>query len=487
MHQLDWVSAYETLAEQTVQESQAPGVIIGINQHGDSLYRKAYGYRDAERKWAITPDTVMGLASVTKSFTCMAIMQLQEAGKLSVHDPVVAYLPEFRTPDQACTERMTIHHFMTHSAGIPPLPVDMLAVKNSLFDTIPEEDNPIHRFIKKEQQKPIRTHADLLEVLAHVQYELLGEPGQHFSYSNECYALLGAIVERVSGKPYDVYVKEHILEPADMRSSTFLLGDLPRFPEVTTIYHKRDNHGKLEVYPDFDWEEGPAVMAAGHLNSTVRDMLNYAEIFRTGGCVGKERILSAESVRQMTLPHVICNYKKHYGYGLMVEPNYYGGTLLKHGGAIKGVAAHLAIVPERGLTAVVLANLIGTPVEKLTLTALNLIEGREAAEPLTKYEDYCVSPERFQAYVGDYASGEGMNVSVTVEEGALVLTNHTALFPNEKGLKYPLLPIAENYFLAQMDGSELTVGFANQADGQAKAVSVGYRQIPRVSLTKPEV
>ncbi|MGG4498468.1 serine hydrolase [Brevibacillus reuszeri] len=476
----EWESTFEELAEKVIKESRAPGFVMGVNLDGKSLYRKGFGYRDVEHQLEITPDTVMGLASVTKSFTCMAIMQLQEAGKLSVHDPVLTYLPQFRTPDRQKTEQMTIHHFMTHSAGLPPLPVDLLAIKHSLLDTLPEEANPIHKFLKKEDQKPIHTYQEFIEVLSKVDYEMLGSPGQHFSYSNDGYSLLGAIIAEVSGKPYEVYVKEHILEPANMPSSTFLLSDLPRFPDVTTIYHMRDKQGASELYPDPNWEDGLPVAASGHLNSTVRDMLNYAEIFRTGGMVGTERILSEESVRQMTLPHIECNYKRYYGYGLEVAPNYYGGTLLEHGGAIKGVAAHLSIIPERGITTMALANLIGTPVEKLTLAALNLFEGREADLPLLTYGEYPASTNRFEEYAGRYVSGEGMDVSITVEDEVLTLINNTAYFSSDKGAKCPLVPIAEDYFLARMDGSDLTIGFTNGDDGKVKALAFAYRQIPKV-------
>ena len=81
------------------------------------------------------------------------------------------------------------------------------------------------------------------------------------------------------------------------RAVHFTLSDLPKFPEVTIIYHYRENSDELEVYPDPDWEDGQVIAASGLLKSTLRDMLNYAEIFRTGGLVGKERILSKESVR----------------------------------------------------------------------------------------------------------------------------------------------------------------------------------------------
>ncbi|NQF16292.1 beta-lactamase family protein [Brevibacillus sp. HB1.3] len=485
MRQQGWLVEWEELVEKEMKEGRVPGFVMGVNLNGQSLFRKSFGYRDREKELEITPDTVMGLASVTKSFTCMAIMQLQEAKKLSVHDPVIKYLPEFRTPDRQKTEQMTIHHFMTHTTGIPPLPIDNLAIRNSMLDDMPDEDNPIHRYLKKEYQKPIYTFEELMEALALAEYELVGSPGELFSYSNDCYSLLGAVIARVSGKSYDEYVKEHILEPAAMKSSTFLLSDLPHLPDVTTIYHFKENNGVSEIYPDPNWEDGLLVAASGHLNSTVHDMLNYAEIFRTGGCVGKERILSEESVKQMIYPHVQISYGRYYGYGLSIQPDYYGGTLIKHGGAIKGVAAHLAIVPERGITSMALANLIGSPVEKATLTALHAVEGRPLNTPQYQFETYSVPTAQLGEYVGRYVSGEGVDIIVYVVEDALMMIDKTSdVFGGGKQLNCLLRPIGEHQFITDREGSELTVGFVKGEDGVVKAMSLYYRIIPRVAATE---
>ncbi|MFF0829162.1 serine hydrolase domain-containing protein [Brevibacillus sp. NPDC003359] len=484
MRQQGWLVEWEELVAKEMKEGRVPGFVMGVNLDGQSLLRKSFGYRDREKELEITPDTVMGLASVTKSFTCMAIMQLQEAKKLSVHDPVIKYLPEFRTPDRQKTEQMTIHHFMTHTTGIPPLPIDHLAIRNSMFDDMPDEDNPIHRYLKKEYQKLISTFEELMEALALAEYELVGSPGQLFSYSNDCYSLLGAVIARVSGKSYDVYVKEHILEPADMPSSTFLLSDLPHLPAVTTIYHLKENNGVSEIYPDPLWEDGLLVAASGYLNSTVRDMLNYAEIFRTGGCVGKERILSEESVKQMIYPHVQNSYGRYYGYGLSIQPDYYGGTLIKHGGAIKGVASNLAIVPERGITSMALANLTGSLVEKATLTALHAVEGRPLNTPQYQFETYSVPLSQLGEYAGRYASGEGMDIIVYVVEGVLMMIDKTLDAFGGKQLNYLLRPIGEHQFITDREGSELTVGFVTGEDGSVKAMSLYYRIIPRVADTE---
>jgi len=474
-----WEAAFEDFAQNVFTKSRAPGLIVGLNKDGESLYRKSFGYRDAEQRLELTPDTVMGLASVTKSFTCMAIMQLQEAGKLSVHDPVITYLPELRTPDRTKTEQMTIHHFMTHSAGFPPLPADSLAVKNSMLEVSSDENHPIYRFLKKEDVKPIETFADYLDTFNKQEYELLGAPGQYFSYSNDSYSLLGGIIHRVSGKPYDVYVKDHILDPAGMTRSTFYLSDLPKFPDVTTIYHYRESNDGLEVYPDPDWEDGLVVAASGFLNSTLRDMLNYAEIFRTGGLVGKERILSEESVKEMMRPHIRCSYDRYYGYGLMIQPDFFGQTMVEHGGAIKGVATQLTILPESGITAVSYANLVGTPVGEVVTAAINSYAGRPANDSAATYREYHVPVEKMGRYVGRFVSGEGADLSVVLEEGALQVVHNESITGNRSKEKYPLQPIGEDYFLVNVKGRTFSVGFMMEDDGEVKAISYGFRIIPK--------
>src|SRR5699024_6969141 len=154
------------------------------------------GYRDVDEQLPVTADTVFGIGSITKSFTCVAIMQLQEEGKLSVNDLVTTYLPEFKTPDIHKTNKITIHHLMTNSSGIPPLATLFGELKKSM------EADPDVAETKEEKEKtkklkeyladlsPVETKEELLEEISNAEYEFLGEPGEQFSYSNDCFALL---------------------------------------------------------------------------------------------------------------------------------------------------------------------------------------------------------------------------------------------------------------------------------------------------------
>ncbi len=472
---MDWKGrwdAFDTFAQDVTRENRVPGVMIGANLEGAKLYRNGFGYRDIDARLALTDDTMMGTGSVTKSVTAVAIMLLQEESKLSVHDPVVTYLPEFRTPDRLHTGQITIHHFMTHTSGLPPLPLEYLSAKWGIPTDFTAEDHPIHK-IPKADRKPLNTYGELMELIGTLDYQLLGPPGTEFSYSNEAYSLLGAIIERVSGQPYDVFVTKRILQPVGMDSSTFRVADIKHRPDVTTVYHRRGNGSEGELYADPQWEESTVGMANGYLYSTVSDMLKFAEIFRTGGMVGNERILSEESVAQMTACHVTCDLDTFYGYGLEITPDYYGTRLVEHGGSCKGVSAHLAILPERGITAVGLANIVGAPTSRLIHALLNDVQGRAVdSDHCPAYETHQVTEETMQQYIGRYHSDEGADLRVELDGDTLTL--------EVRGFVCRLRPIADDYFLADVLGRRLNLGFVRNDMGHVVRARFGFRQFHKV-------
>ena len=189
-------------------------------------YFKGFGTRDLENNRPVTDQTVFGLASVTKSFTALAIMQLAERGLLSPQDPVTKYLPEFGI-SQFDANAVTIEHLITHTAGIPPLPTLGYSIRgNTERDLAPKSD---------EQEKPfprIDTIEQLLDYIAKGEYKMLGAAGSYLSYSNDTYGLLGEIIKSVSGQPYEEYVRQHILQPLGMSRSTFELDEIKAWDEI---------------------------------------------------------------------------------------------------------------------------------------------------------------------------------------------------------------------------------------------------------------
>ncbi|MGG1664039.1 serine hydrolase [Brevibacillus sp. NRS-1366] len=462
-----WMQEFETYAQQLLDEAKVPGAAIGVARYGKMLYSKTFGYRDRERELPLSMDTVFGIASITKSFTCVAIMQLQEAGKLSIHDPVVMYLPEFRAGDQELSTRITIHHFMTHTPGMAPLPFLDGAMKRSM-----EQDPAI---IGTEAETDLLglpyldTYEQVMEAIAGFDGKPLGEPGTAFSYNNDAYGLLGAIIERVSGKTYEEYVAEHILQPLGMTRTVFDVEALADQDDVTVLYTNKKIEGVDQVIAAPFWHDAPAMRAAGFLKSTVNDLLAYLEVFRTGGDSGAANVLSADSVAQMLSPHARCDGYRYYGYGLMVSPAFPDGQLIEHGGSLKGISSHIFAVPDKGLTGVVLINVDGVAVRELVVGLLNTIASRPANEPLYPVVRYEMTEEQLSEYAGSYESKEWTKALIEKREGELYL--------EVDSLSYPLIPTDKDSFLFKRRDSFVWIDFFRSPEGQIERMSYSLRQL----------
>src|SRR5690625_4199245 len=107
--------------QELMEKYEVPGIKVSIAQDGEMVYSKGFGFRNMENYLEVNDETVFGLASITKSFTSVAIMHLQEMGKINVDDPVIKYIPEFHVKDKKKLKLITVHHFMTHSSGLPPM------------------------------------------------------------------------------------------------------------------------------------------------------------------------------------------------------------------------------------------------------------------------------------------------------------------------------------------------------------------------------
>ena len=467
---MEIMSNFEVYANKLVEENHIPGVGVGLNKNGERLYEKGFGHRDVENGLEITPDTIFGIASMTKSFTCVAIMQLQEAGKLSVHDKILNYLPEFRTADMEKTEQITIHHLMTHTAGIPPISTHVFARKRSI-DQDPSAKDYLDLDLVNNTGSAIDTYEDMFDFIAELNYEPLASAGTSFSYSNDSYGLLGVIISRVSEQSYEDYVTDHILKPAKLERTFFDLKKLDSFENVTRLYAAKTTEEGVTVYPTEIWWDAPAMRAAGYLKSTINDILRYLEIYRNEGMVDGVRILSKESVNQMVYPHFEYSNGIFYGYGLRITPDYYGETLIEHGGGLKGVSSLMFMLPEKGLTGVALSSLASVPSGRLLMGALNVLEGRQAEATHVQFETKPIDEKELEKFVGSYTSGEGMSVKIDVKDGQL--RHFTG------GTYNPLRHVGQNTFVGIEKNKQDTIRFISNEKGVVDRVFYGSRQILR--------
>jgi CubicO group peptidase (beta-lactamase class C family) len=475
MSQPGWAERYERFAMDLIEQSGIPGAAVALAQDGRLVYEHGFGHRDAARGLPVTPDTRFGLGSVTKSFPCLAIMQLAEAGTLTVDDPVTRWLPEFRLPgdqDGSKSARITIHNFMTHSSGLPPEPSLLHARAASIcadpdLDRMHPRPMGIPDDIRTWEQ--VSTYEELMALMARQDFATLGAPGEVINYSNEGYVLLAAIVERASGQSFPDYLQAQVLDPLGLaRTGLYTRATPPQEPEVIP-FAVDTRGGTRDVFGSPAWWDQGQMFGNGGLKSTVQDLLRYLEIYRTGGVSHGQRVLSEASIAQMTTPHQPIPTGGGYGYGLRVLDLPGLGRSVEHGGGNKGVATHVAVLPERGITAVALTNLANAPAAKLAYGMVNAALDRAPETPLFEYPAYAADPARLQRYVGTYQGQPGTTVRFEARDGTLYVAAAA-----EPQLARPYAP---DSFV--VDATEESYRFLENAQGEVWAVFSGMRTMRR--------
>ncbi|MFA1819275.1 serine hydrolase domain-containing protein [Virgibacillus oceani] len=442
---------YEGFAESLIDTHQTPGAIIALN---NQRYEKGFGYRDQENELPVTADTIFGIGSITKSMTCMAILQLQEAGKLSIHDTIKTYIPEitFKGSDD-----ITLHHVMTHTSGMPPLNTLFYANKQSMerdgsFDLQIKLGVPLDR-----EQDSIDTYGDLINYLNTTQLDLLDQPGRSFSYSNDGYALLGIIIERVSGQLYERYMEDNIFQPLGMKNSFFQLDRIDE--RAARLYSVDPTADKPAVEYSPEWWDAPAMWAAGYVKSTANDMLRFGDVFLNDG----NGILTPESLDVLTSKHIEIEPGVYYGYGLIVIPDFFGTTLIEHGGGIKGVSAQFAVLPEKDIAAICLTNIAGAPAEALLKGAVQSEIGIEPDKAAIEYDDYELTEADRHAIIGTYQSNEGQIIKV--------YEKNASIFVDYQGTEIPTRSVGKRAITISMHGTEYLLQFTDNR------LHFGFRQL----------
>ncbi|HXQ79462.1 MAG: serine hydrolase domain-containing protein [Thermoplasmata archaeon] len=462
--------------ERGMARAKTPGLSVGLIRPGQPPFAKGYGYRDREAKLPATPRTVYGIASVTKSFTALAILRLAEHGRLRVTDPVVRHLPELRIPGASARHPIRLHHFLTHSSGLPPLPSIYYTSMRSVRRDPPYDPRVARRVGVDPDHEPLDTYEQLMRYLSEEKYRLLGRPGQFFSYSNEAFGLLGAVIERASGQRYERFLEDEILRPAGMTSAVFDPGVLFRQPEVTTLYSPRWTGKRHSLAPSQEWWEDACLRGAGALRTNVVDLLQYLQIFLHRGRVGREQVVSASSVAAMMRPHVPVGMGVHYGYGVAVRPDYHGTLLVSHSGGLKGVSSLFAAAPRRGVAGVILSNAEGAPVSRLLGAAVNPALGLPAKTPFEEIPKVSGVAVPLSPYSGWYCSGEGIWAEIRPRKDHLRL-DFRGIEVIAKDLK--MFPAGHDQFVVRHQGQSAVFRFSRDDSGRVDSIFLGWRLLQR--------
>jgi len=333
-----------------MQQVGVPGVTVAVVRVGQASDLKAYG--SAGPGVAASVQAPFDLASVTKSFTALAVMQLVEQDKIDLDKPVRTYLPWFSVADETVATRITVRHLLTHTSGL---------------STLSGRKQLLSRDVG-----PAALEAAVRELAGE---RPTAKPGERFQYSNANYAAAAVVVAAVSGIPFDRYVEDRIFAPLGMRNSFT--------SEVAAASHglatgHRQWFGYPVAAPGLPYTH--ADLGAGGLFASAEDLARYLTALLNGGELDGKRILSADGVEELFRPAVEIRPDLHYALGWFVRKRH-GKRIVYHGGDNPHFHADLVLAPDEGVGVAVLMN-ANSPASarRLSLTSHNvmaLVRGKD--------------------------------------------------------------------------------------------------------------
>jgi CubicO group peptidase (beta-lactamase class C family) len=373
-----------------------PGISVIATRNGEIIFRKGYGSANIELGVPIEPHMVFRIASITKEFTAVLIMQLVEQGKISLDDDITKYLPDY--PTQGHT--VTIAHLLSHTSGIIHFTQLQAFQDNIRQDHTPQE---------------------VIDVFKNEPFQF--EPGERYSYSNSGYILLGVILEKVEGKSYEQLLRDNIFDPLGMNSAG-RGGNDKIIPGRVNGYTRLDG-----VLVNDAIVTMTAAFSAGSLVMSIDDLAKWDEALYTN------QLLNDASKELMWTPYIL-NDGKEIGYGLGWKlRSFLDNRIISHSGSIDGFTSQAYRVPDSHVFVAVFANSDApeTSVTFLVKSILALIleiPEKKAIE---------LSDASLMGYTGGYKRKDDRIWNVILEDGTLYLA------PNER-FKQELIPESETSF-----------------------------------------
>jgi CubicO group peptidase (beta-lactamase class C family) len=314
---------------------------VGVVRNGDLAFFHGHGVANIAAQTPITEDTVFRIASLTKTFTAIAVMQLWEQGLVDLDAPANAYLRAYQLiPAKASFRPATVRHLLTHTAGIPEVvyAADLLHPGWGRF-----ESRPAHRSVK------VGDPAPSLAEYYRGRLRMVAEPGTAFAYCNHGFATLGQIVEDVSGEPLDRYLGEHIFAPLGMTATDLVRSDWVK-GRLATGYDLGPSGARAVA--DRDW----VGRGADGIYASIGDMARYVAALLGGGANAHGAVLQPTTLATMFAPHYQPD-PRLVGLGLGFFRYDAGGHLVvSHEGILPGFTSQLVVAPDDGLGLIAFTN-----------------------------------------------------------------------------------------------------------------------------------
>jgi CubicO group peptidase (beta-lactamase class C family) len=304
----------------------SPGCALGVVKDGKLIYSKGYGMADLEHDIPITASSVFYIASVSKQFVTMAVLLLEEQGKLGLDDEIQKYLPDFPRYESP----LTIRHFIHHTSGVRDYLTLWSLAGNDYLDRV--DKNAVYQLIKRQQT-------------------LNFTPGERYLYSNSCYFMLAMIVEKASGDSIQEFARKNIFNPLQMNESHFHDNNLHIIKNRAFSYSPADDNSPNDDFDNlimrFD------LVGSGGVYSTITDLYKWDQNFYHN-ILGKG---GPEIINKMHEDGVLNNGESaKYAYALQND-TYRGLKTVSHGGSLAGYRTQLLRFPGQNFSVILLGNI----------------------------------------------------------------------------------------------------------------------------------
>jgi len=312
---------------------RVPGAAVAIVKDGKIILMKGYGIKELGLPGKVDANTLFMIGSNTKAFTATALAMLQAEKKLSLDEKVTKYIPEFKLENKAAGEMATVKDLLSHRLGFRTFQGDF-----TFYNTNLSRHEVIERLGRLKATYPFRTT---------------------WGYTNAAFLTAGEIIPRVTGKPWEVFLKESIFAPLGMSNTLALTADMPKALNRTVPHTLVD--GRLTAIPYCNID---GLAPAGSISSSASDMSKWAMALLDNGKVGGKQVIPAAAIAATRQPQDYVGSVEHlsgetgfqlYGLGWFLQ-NYKGRRLVMHDGGVSGYVSSVTLVPEEKLGIVILTN-----------------------------------------------------------------------------------------------------------------------------------
>lgn len=429
--------------------NETPGCAVAIIQNGEIVFIKSYGMADPKRKIPITSGTKFSIGSNTKQFTCMAILLLEEQGKLKINDPIRKYLPQL----PAFADSVTIKNLMQHTSGII-------------------EYNPLLFLSGMDKNECNLTNQDIFDLIS--KYKKLSyRTGEQFLYTNSTYIILAELIEKVSQKTYADFIKENIFIPLNMKNS-FVVTSSNDYKTSAMGFNYTGNYRPVNC---------PMVTTGGSgIITTLKDLCKWVNNYDTNQ-LGKSGQQLINKMQQKGL--LINGDSTKYGLGLFID-DYCGQKVYWHGGNITGYTSNITIFPEQKTSVIVLSNTMELipyehrfDIAKVLFDACEMqpsdlfAEDELRREFKKKQSEFTDKTTNFSGYIGKYTV-EGFNKYFEIVE------NNGKLIAKIDNKEFQLKQAFKDTFVSQ----PMIFEFKRDKNGEIFSISLSGEKFRNLELTK---